>query len=106
MVIDWLKLDVNILNDEKIRIIRTYPDGDSLFVLWIGLLCLAMKSRRPGIIEIADGMPYSIDDLAGLFDLEKKTVELGLSLFSKYQMISVFSGGSIDVINFFKTSKA
>ena len=105
MIVDWLKLDINILNDEKIRIIRTFPDGDSLFVLWVGLLCLAMKSRRPGIVEIADDIPYSIDDLSGLFNIEKKTVELGIGLFVKYQMISIFNGGSLDILNFPKHQK-
>jgi predicted phage replisome organizer len=100
MSISWLKLDVNILDNSKIKIIRSYPDGNTIILLWIGILCLAMKSQRPGVIEISDGMPYDIEDLSKLFDIEKKTVELGLTLFRKYNMISVFNGGTIEVINF------
>ena len=100
MNISWLKLDVNILDNNKIKIIRSYPDGNTIILLWIGILCLAMKSQRPGIIEIADGIPYDVEDFAKLFNIEKKTVELGLRLFEKYNMISVFNGGAIEVINF------
>jgi len=101
-MISWIKLDVNILDDAKIKIIRSHPDGSSIVLLWIGLLCLAMKSARPGIIEISNGLPYTVDDLASAFSIEKKTVELGLMLFKKYQMIDIFDGDTIEVINFAK----
>ena len=104
-MISWIKLDINILDDAKIKIIRSQPNGDSVVLLWIGLLCLAMKSSRPGTIEIADGLPYTIDDLSNLFNIEKKTVEMGLALFVKYRMVETFEGGSIDVINFAKHQK-
>ena len=104
-MISWIKLDINILDDAKIKIIRSHPNGDSVVLLWIGLLCLAMKSSRPGTIEIADGLPYTIDDLSNLFNIEKKTVEMGLALFVKYRMVETFEGGSIDVINFAKHQK-
>lgn len=102
MNLTWIKLDINILDDAKIKIIRSHPDGNSIVVLWIGLLCLAMKSARPGIIEISDGIPYTIDDLVSAFNIEKKTVELGLALFAKYKMIDLFDGNTIEVINFSK----
>lgn len=104
-MISWIKLDINILDDAKIKIIRSHPDGNSIVVLWIGLLCLAMKSSRPGIIEISNGMPYTVDDLSSLFNIEKKTVELGLCLFAKYRMIELFDGNSIEIINFSKHQK-
>ncbi len=102
MNLTWIKLAVDILDDAKIKIIRSHPDGNSIVVLWIGLLCLAMKSARPGIIEISDGIPYTIDDLSSAFNIEKKTVELGLALFAKYRMIDLFDGNTIEVINFAK----
>lgn len=102
MKIKWLKLDVNILNDEKIRLIRGYPDGDKILVLWIGLLTMAMKSSEPGVIKIADGLPYSDDELSKLFNLEIKTVQLGIELFMKFGMIQSTEGGMIEIVNFRK----
>ena len=98
--LSWLKLDVNILDDTKIKIIRKYPGGNDLVVLWIGLMCLAMKSDEKGRIYIADGIPYDAQALAGEFDLEIKTIELGLSVFAKYKMIDIAEGGVIEIINF------
>ena len=102
MSLNFLKLDLNILNDNKMKIIRKFPDGDSLFVLWIGLLCLAMKSDNSGYIYITQGIPYTIDDLANEFNIEKKTVEMGLNIFKKYKMIDLLEGDIIEVINFNK----
>jgi len=104
-MITWLKLDVNILDDAKIKIIRSHPNGDAVIVLWIGLLCLAMKSQRPGIIEITDGLPYSPDDLSNMFSIEKKTVEMGIALFCKYRMVNIFDDGVLEIINFSKHQK-
>lgn len=101
-MISWIKLDINILDDSKIKIIRSHPNGDAVIVMWIGLLCLAMKSQRAGLIEIAEGLPYTIDDLSSLLGVEKKTVEMGIALFCKYRMIDVFDGGCIEVLNFRK----
>jgi len=102
MNIQWLKLDVNILDDTKIKIIRKYPDGDKLFVLWIGLLCMAMKSDLAGYIYISEGIPYTPQDIANILELELKTVEMGLALFKKYDMINIIEGGVIEIINFNK----
>jgi predicted phage replisome organizer len=101
-MIRWIKLDINILDDEKIKIIRSHPDGNSIVVLWIGLLCLAMKSQRPGIIEISNALPYTIEDISQLFNIEKKTCELGLMLFRKYRMVDILDDGAIEIINFTK----
>jgi len=101
-MISWIKLDINILDDAKIKIIRSHPDGNSIVVLWIGLLCLAMKSQRPGIIEISNALPYTVDDLSNLFNVDKKTVELGLALFQKYKMVDFLEDGAIEIINFTK----
>jgi len=57
--LSFIKLDIEIMNDSKIKMIRKMPDGAKLFELWIGLLCLGMKSGRPGCVEIGDGIPFS-----------------------------------------------
>jgi predicted phage replisome organizer len=101
-MISWIKLDINILDDAKIKIIRSHPDGNAIVVLWIGLLCLAMKSQRPGLIEISNALPYTLDDLSHLFNIDKKTCELGLHLFKKYKMVDLLEDGAIEVINFSK----
>ena len=87
----WLKLDTGILSDEKIDLIRTLPAGDSLFVLWVGLLCLAMK-KESDRLYIADGIPYTPEVLAKVLHLEPDTVKLGLETFERFGMIDVEEG--------------
>ena len=76
MNIGWITLDINILNDTKIKLIRKFPDGDKLMVLWIGLLCLAMKSDLSGYIYITDGIPYTPTDLAVEFEIDLTNVDI------------------------------
>ena len=100
--LSWLKLDVNILDDTKIKILRKYPGGNDLIVLWIGVMCLAMKSDEPGSVEITSGIPYDAESLGYELGIDTKTVELGLSLFIKFKMIDIREGGLIEIINFAK----
>ena len=88
----WLKLDTGILDDEKIRIIRDLPDGDTLFVLWIGILCLAMKKETESLY-IADGIPYEDTHLSTLYNIKIDTVKLGLSVFERLGMVTRYSNG-------------
>jgi predicted phage replisome organizer len=104
MNVSWLALDVGILDDSKIKLIRKLPGGDKIFILWIGLLCLAMKSENCGLIELSPGIPYSPEDLSSALDIEIDTVRLGLSVFSseKFKMIQLIEGNTIEVCNFIK----
>lgn len=102
MKLSWLKLDIGILDDQKIKVIRKMPAGSDLFVVWIGLLCLGMRGKYPGIIELDDGIPYTIEDLSNHLDLHQKTVQMALSSFVRLKMIEVSTGGTIEIINFRK----
>lgn len=98
----WLQLDVDIFNDSKIKIIRTFPAGNDIFILWIGLLCLAMKSKEPGYISLSDNIPYDYETLSTELGIDVKTVELGLKILEKYQMIHIMDDKIIEIINFTK----
>jgi predicted phage replisome organizer len=102
MNLSFIKLDINILDDNKIKLIRKYPDGDKLLILWLGLLCMAMKSDTPGYIYITNDIPYTEDDLSKLLEIEVKTISMGLELFKRYNMIDIIKGGIIEIINFNK----
>jgi predicted phage replisome organizer len=102
MNIQWLKLDVNILDNQKIKLIRKYPDGDKIIVLWVGLMCMGMKSDEPGIVKIADGLPYTNEELSTILEIPVKTVQLGIELFLKYGMIQATEGGLIQIVDFRK----
>jgi len=98
----WLRLEADILSDDKITIIRNMPDGDALFVLWIGLLCAAMKKETDSLY-VTDGVPYTADLLAKQLHIEKSTIELGLDRFSRLNMIEICD--TIRILNFDKYQK-
>lgn len=92
MAITFIKLDVNILNDTKIKIIRKMPDGDKLLTLWIGILCIGMKSSNPGLLEIGEGIAFDIDGIAAELDIPSTIVKYGLNQFTKLNMIEELDG--------------
>jgi len=102
MNLSFIKLDINIMDDTKIKIIRKMPDGSKLFELWIGILCLAMKSSRAGTLEIGQGIPFTDEVLSDHLDIPLKTVRLGLQTFRKFNMIEVWQDGTIFISNFEK----
>ena len=98
--IHWLHLDVDILNDEKIDVIRSLPEGDSMFVVWIGLLCLAMKCCDGGYLYVTYGIPYTPAHLARIFKLGKSVVDKAIQAFEGLGMLSTHNGTAIEIINF------
>lgn len=100
--LSFIKLDIEIMNDSKIKMIRKMPDGAKLFELWIGLLCLAMKSGRPGCVEIGDGLPFTARMLSAELDIPETTIDLGLQTFVDLRMIEVFEDATIFLSNFEK----
>lgn len=102
MILSFIKLDINILSDTKIKLIRSMKNGDSILILWIGLLCLAMKSSNPGMIEMGDGIPFTDEILSTELGINLKIIKNGMEIFKKYKMIEEFNVGEIFITNFNK----
>lgn len=85
--ISWIKLDVGIFQNRKIRHIRTMEDGDRLVLLFIMLLTVAGRCNDGGRIFMSEGIPYSRASLAEELGLDTETVSRGMSIFRKLGMI-------------------
>ena len=86
----WLKLDTNIFSHPKIRRIRRLPDGDSIFSLWIYLICEGMKNiDNPGVIEMTYGVPCNEEDLHDATKIKIDTIRLGVKSFLDLGMMIV-----------------
>ena len=57
--VKWIKLRIDMFDDEKIKIIQSMPEGDSMCMIWIKLLTLAGKTNDRGYIYISDNLPYT-----------------------------------------------
>lgn len=90
----WLKLDVHLLQHKKIRLIRKHLHGDSIALLWVGMLCLAMDEESE-TLYVTEGVPYTTDDLAVALDFSPEIVEIGVALLTRYGMITSLDDGAI-----------
>lgn len=39
----WIKLSTGMFDDEKIKLIKNMPEGRSILLIWVELLCFAGK---------------------------------------------------------------
>ena len=100
--IKWIKLSVNMFNDEKIKLIRTMPEGDSIALIWIQILCLAGKINDGGLVYMGQNLAYSDEMLATILDHPLNTMRVALSTFEQFGMIDMNNQGEIDIINWEK----
>lgn len=87
--IKWIKLDTAMFDNRKIKQIRTLPEGDSLVVIWLQLMCLAGTVNDLGKVYFTDEIPYTDQMMATAFDEPLTTVQLALTTFQKFGMIEV-----------------
>lgn len=99
--INWIKLRVDMFDDEKIKIIQSMPEGDAILVIWIRIIALAGKCNAKGLVRIEDEFPYSVEMLATIFNKPLATVRLALGTFEKFRMIERTEKG-IYISNFEK----
>jgi len=99
--VSWIKLRVDMFDDEKIKIIQSLPEGDALLVIWIRLIALAGKCNANGLVLVEDEFPYSDEMLSVIFAKPLATVRLALKTFEKFHMIENTQKG-VYITNFKK----
>ena len=87
--VKWIKIVTDIFDDEKIMLIESMPDADTIIVIWFKLLCLAGKTNNLGVLLMNDRIPYNDEMLAHIFRRSINTVRLALATFEKYGMIEI-----------------
>lgn len=87
--IKWIKITTDIFDDEKILLIESLPDADSIIVIWFKLLCLAGKTNNSGVFMINETIPYTPKMLSTIFRRKESTVTLALDTFEQFGMIRV-----------------
>lgn len=90
--IKWIKIVVDIFDDEKILLIESLPEADSIIVIWFKLLCLAGKQNNSGVFVMSNKIPYTDKMLATIFRRKESTVKLALETFKNFGMIEIVDG--------------
>lgn len=97
--ITWVKLNTDMFENDKIRLIEKLPDADTILIIWVKLLAHAGKANAGGYIMLTENVPLSTEDLATLFSRPLNTVRLALETFKRYRMIEVTEGETIRIKN-------
>lgn len=100
--VHWIKITVNMFDDEKIKLIESLPQGDTIIVIWQKLICLAGKINMNGYIFLSENIPYTDEMLSITFSRPLPIIRLALKTFSNFNMIEIDSKGLIYLPNFEK----
>lgn len=90
--IKWIKIVTDIFDDEKILLIESMPEADSVIVIWFKLLCLAGKQNNSGVFVMSNGFAYTDSMLATIFRRKEATVKMALDVFRQFGMIEILEG--------------
>lgn len=85
----WIKITTDLFDDEKILLIESLPEADSIIVIWFKLLCLAGKQNNSGVFIFSNQMPFTEKMLATIFRRKESTITLALNTFEKFGMIEI-----------------
>lgn len=104
--ISWIKLRIDMWDDEKIRLIEHLPEADSILVVWLKLLTLAGLKNERGEIYVTDEMPYNDELLAAIFHRPVNVVRMALTTFQKFKMVEIAADQTIIICNWEKHQNA
>lgn len=85
--IEWIKLTTTMFDDDKIRLIESMPDRDTLLVIWVKLLTQAGKCNASGHLILSERIAFNDEMLATIFNRPVNTVRLALKTFEEMGMI-------------------
>lgn len=90
--VKWIKITTDIFDDEKILLIESLPESDSLIVIWFKLLCLAGKTNNSGVFMLNDKIAYTDKMLSTIFRRKEAVVQMALSTFEQLGMVEIVDG--------------
>lgn len=89
--IKWIKITTDIFDDEKILLIETLPEADSIIVIWFKLLCLAGKQNNSGVFMMNGRIAYTDEMFATIFRRKLTIIQLALNTFEQFGMIELIN---------------
>jgi predicted phage replisome organizer len=99
--VEWIKIRVDMFEDEKMKLIQALPEGDAITLMWIRLLTMAGKTNDDGFIYLREGTPYTAQMLSIIFSKPQTVVELALKALVDFGMIQIDPKG-ICIVNWEK----
>ena len=87
--VKWIKITTDIFDDEKILLIESLPECDSIIVIWFKLLCFPGTTNNPGFFLRGDSFPYTEGWLQKISPPKHATVKMALDIFERFGMIEL-----------------
>lgn len=86
--VSWIRLEIDMFDNKKIRHIRKLPEGNNIVLIWMMLLTMAGRCNSNGIIFLTENIPYTNKILADELDFDESVIELALTILEKFGMIT------------------
>lgn len=86
--VSWIRLEIDMFDNKKIRHIRKLPEGNNIVLIWMMLLTMAGRCNSNGIIFLTENIPYTNKMLADELDFGESVIELALTILEKFGMIT------------------
>ena len=87
--LQWLKLSTNFFDNNKIKLLESEKDGDTLIRVWIQLLTIAMKCNYQGRLSITEDKPMTVDEFSKIMGKSRKKITKCLEKFEELKMIII-----------------
>lgn len=96
--IKWIKITVDMFDNEKIKLIEAMPDADSILIIWVKLLTYAGKVNSSGYIMLTERIPMNEEHLATIFNRPLNTIRYAIGVFEQFGMVEK-EGGTLRIMN-------
>ena len=100
--VKWIKVAINMCDDEKIKLIDAMDERDTIHYVWIRLLIQAGKTNAAGKIFLNENIPYSNEMLSIIFNRPIEIVEFALKTLINLKMIEIDESNFINISNWEK----
>ena len=98
----WVKFEVNMFDDTKLKIIDSMDKRDLIIYIWTRLLVLAGKTNCGGYLYITYNIAYTIKTLAIEFNRSIDEVKTALKVLKKLEMIEFTEDKAFKIKNWEK----
>ncbi len=100
--IKWIKINTNMFEDEKIKLIDAMPERDIIHYIWVRLLAQAGKTNSNGYIFLSEDTPYTDEMLSTIFSRPLTSIRLALKTLKNFGMIKIDESNFIKITNWHK----
>ena len=100
--IKWIKINTDMFDDEKIKLIEGKDSGLLIVYVWIRLLVCAGKLNDGGKVYLNKEIPYTPNSLSIIYNKPSESIKNALKELEDLRMIEIDKNKTIRIINWEK----